>query len=138
MAEEKITKKDVQKIVDKAIDRFARLINVNFSGQDNKITKLDAKIDGVEARLDAKIDGVEARLDAKIDGVEARLATKMAEGNDMIIRELKAMREENAAAVGGKQRIDDKLLNHEDRIVSLENFTKTKKMKIAAKCRTKN
>ncbi len=127
MAEEKITKKDVQKIVDKAIDRFARLINVNFSGQDNKITKLDAKIDGVEARLDAKIDGVEARL-----------ATKMAEGNDMIIRELKAMREENAAAVGGKQRIDDKLLNHEDRIVSLENFTKTKKMKIAAKCRTKN
>ena len=49
-----------------------------------KIDKLDAKVDGVEMRLEAKIDGLEARLDAKIDkldakvdGVEMRLEAKI-------------------------------------------------------------
>ena len=122
MTEEKITKKDVKKIVDEAMEKFARFINLCFSEQ-------NSKIDNVESRLDGKIDSVESKLDAKIN--------KLADGNDLIIRELKTMRAETAAAVGGKQRIDDKLFDHEDRIIDLENFTKIKKTQ-PTKCRTKN
>ncbi len=38
-----------------------------------KIDRLDTKIDGVEKRLDTKIDGVEARLNARINSVESSL-----------------------------------------------------------------
>ena len=40
---------------------------------DEKINRVEMKIDGVEKAMNAKIDGVGKRLDKKIDGLEKKL-----------------------------------------------------------------
>ena len=59
-----------------------------------KVTALDQKIDGVDARLTAKIDGVDARLGGKIDGVETRLLDKIKDLDVRLTTKIDSLRNE--------------------------------------------
>jgi chromosome segregation ATPase len=46
---------------------------VGFANVTTQITRLDGRIDTLEAKLDSKIDNLETKLDAKIDNLEIRI-----------------------------------------------------------------
>ena len=105
--------KEIEKMTDNKINEFAIITHEGFMEQNKLFNK---KIDGVKTELKQGIS------DAK---------TELIESNEKIAKELKDNREEQAAIVGGHQRIDDTLLNHGDRISNLEIITKIKQKEIA-------
>ena len=56
-----------------------------------KVTALDQKIDGVDARLGGNIDGVETRLLDKIKDLDVRLTTKIDSLRNEIISEIRRL-----------------------------------------------
>jgi len=104
MNEEKITKQDIREIVKEAIESFAHIVNQGFTEQANFFNE--------------KIDGVKTEL--------KKTKIELLESNEKIATEIKDMREENATIIGGRQRIDNTLLGHGDRITDLEIHTKIK------------
>jgi peptidoglycan hydrolase CwlO-like protein len=61
---------DVQHILTDVAD-----IKVELRRTNDRLDKLDAKIDGVDNSLNAKIDGLDKRLTDKIDGVRQELSS---------------------------------------------------------------
>jgi len=60
-----------------------------YNRLDNKIEKLDHKIDAVEERLNKKIDAVEERLNKKIDAVEEQLNKRI----DLLDKKIEAVQD---------------------------------------------
>ena len=113
--DEKITKQDIENIVNGAINSFAIIINQAFSDQQKYI---DDKIEGLDKKTNTLYDRMD-KLENKIDEVreEARQDhLKTMESNEIIITELKNARQEQMAMIGGQSRIGDTLFDHGDKI----------------------
>jgi len=114
MNEEKITKQDIKDIVGEAIEEFAHIVNKGFEEQ-TKIFKSELKEEiGNSERRVTKI--FKSELKEEIGNSERRVI----ESNEKIAKEVKDMREEQVAIIGGRERVNDTLLNHGDRIDGLE------------------
>jgi predicted nucleic acid-binding Zn-ribbon protein len=112
---------------EKRLDRIERKLDlltdgvstlaVKFEHLDQKVTALDQKMDAGYQRLDQKIDAGYQRLDQKMDAGYQRLEQKMEAGFNRLGNWLRSI-ETTQAAINGE--LSDKVENHEDRIVTLE------------------
>jgi len=107
MDNQPLTKKDLHE----AIEEFAAIVNTGLQGVHNEMHTLNTSL---EAKLNAKIDDVKHTLNAKIDDVK----TELLDSNAAIAKQLEDSRAEQAAVIGGRQRIDDTLLTHGDTLVA--------------------
>lgn len=123
-----ITKQDL----DEAMEHFALIVRDGFEEQEKFF---DAKLD---AKLNEKIAASEQKLLQTMEGMRTEIRTEMhtaiaasehrlLDSNAAIAKEISDMRAEQAAILGGRQRIDNTLLaygealgNHENRITKLE------------------
>ena len=120
-----LTKEDIQNIqdiVNGAINSFAVVINQGFSEQqkyiDGKIDNLNDKVNNLDRKinyLDHKIDKLRDELNHKIDKLQDDYQ-KTLESNERIATEIKDMRQEQVMIIGGRERVDDTLLDHDDKI----------------------
>ncbi|MFH1522558.1 MAG: hypothetical protein ABIE43_01915 [Patescibacteria group bacterium] len=78
---EKITKKDIEIIVGKAIENFAHIVNNGFTEQ---AKFFDNKIEGVKTDLNEKIEGVKTSLENS--------ERNILNSNDKIAKGIKDMR----------------------------------------------
>ena len=117
--DEKITKQDVKDIVNEAINGavngLAVVFNQAFAEQqkymDSKINHLDNKINYLDKKIDNRVDELIVEISELKDDHRRTL-----ESNEKIATEIKDTREEQAAIIGGRERVNDTLLDHDDKI----------------------
>ena len=100
------TKEDFKKL-----EEQVRIVKVNLKEVDTKITV-------TKGRLLMGMDNLEEKLDDKMTLLRDDILTM----KDEIVGEVKAMREEFTTHQGVHDRQQETLDNHEERIISLEQF----------------
>ena len=83
-------------------------LDSKVSGLDNKVSGLDSKV----SRIDNKVDGLKDEMDERFDEVLGR--------EDKIFKRLEDLETDNTFDAGASRRQEDKLENHEKRIVVAE------------------
>ncbi len=90
------------------IDKLAEMMQREFGAVKNEINKVDNKIDRLESKMDKKFNKVDERFD-EVLGRE-----------DRILKSLGDLETDNAMSAGTSRRQEDKLENHEERIIVAE------------------
>ena len=98
MDSQPLAKKDFHE----AMEEFASIINSGFQEVHDEFQEVRDEIRAVDTKLDAKIEAVKREL---------------LDSNAAIAKQIEDNRQEQAAAVGGRQRIYDTLLEHGDTLV---------------------
>ncbi len=112
--------KEIEKMTDKKINELAIITNQGFAGQSKEINN-------VKVELKKEISDVKTELRKDISDAK----TDLIYSNEKIVTELKDNRQEQAAIIGGRQRMEDTLLNHGDRLDNLEIITKIEQKELA-------
>ena len=92
------------------------------SKMDNKIDALDNKVNGLDNkvdRLDNKVDRLEGKMDERFDEVDERF-NEVLNREDKIFKTLGDLETDNTMGAGASRRQEDRLENHEERIVVAE------------------
>ena len=99
-----------------AIDKLAEMMQREFGMVKSEIDKLEnkmvSKIDGLENKMDSRIDGLENKMDERFDEVLGR--------EDKVFKRLEDLETDNIMGAGASKRQEDRLENHEERIVVTE------------------
>ena len=98
------------------ISKLAEMMQREFGMVKSEIDKLEnkmsSKIDKLENKMDSKIDGLENKMDERFDEVLGR--------EDKAFKTLGDLETDNTFGAGASRRQEDKLENHEERIVATE------------------
>ncbi len=98
------------------IDKLAEMMQREFGAVNNKIDKLENKMDG-------KIDKLENKMNGKFDKLENKMDDKfnlVLNSQDEVLKRLGDLETDNVMGAGVSRRHEDKLENHEERIVVVE------------------
>ena len=98
------------------IDKLAEMMQREFGMVKSEIDKLEnkmsSKINKLENKMDSKIDKLENKMDERFDEVLGR--------EDKIFKSLSDLETDNTMGAGTSRRHEDRLENHEERIVAAE------------------
>ena len=115
------------------IDKLARMAQrefeavryeINRSGNrvdrlDNKLDKLDNKLDGLNNKVDSNISGLKSETENMKSEMDEKFNLVL-NSQDRILKSLENLETDNTMGAGASRRQEDKLENHEERIVLVE------------------
>ncbi len=108
------------------IDKLARITANGFSEIKKRFNKVEGRMDKVEGRLgrvETAVTDLKITMDRRLNSIEEKIEygiDKMQTMADGMTKQFLIWKEENAIGAGVEARQDDKLNNHEKRIVELE------------------
>ena len=95
----------------------------------NLETSLHSELKNIETSLRLEITSLEIKVDIKLEKMEMRIddnaqryRDQVLASNDGLMKQLETMREDNIVGAGQTRRINDKLDNHEQRILKIEKL----------------
>jgi len=105
------------------LDKLAEMTQRGFKALEDRFKKeIKKEIGGLENKLGNRIDGLENRIDGlenKVDGMDGKF-NRLLTGQDQILKRLGDLETDNTMDVAAHRRQEDKLENHEERIVVVE------------------
>lgn len=121
---------EIKNEINKLAEMMQREFRVMNSKIDNLESKMNGKIDNLESKMDGKIDGLESKMNGKIDGLESKMDERfdlvderfdeVLNREDKIFKRLEDLETDNTMSAGVSRRQEDKLENHEERIIVAE------------------
>ena len=100
------------------MDGKFEIVDKKFDQIDKKFDQIDKKFDQIDGRLD-QIDRRLDQIDGRLDQAEEKLRNSL-DNLDQILKSLGNLETDNTAGAGASRRQEDKLENHEERIVVVE------------------
>ena len=108
------------------IDKLAEMMQREFGAAQKRSealeNKMDDKIDKIDGRIDKidnRIDGLENKMDKKFDRVDEKFNLVL-NSQDEVLKRLDNLEMDNTMGAGASRRQEDKLENHEERIIVTE------------------
>lgn len=111
------------------IDKLAELTQMGFETLGFEMeSKMESEINGLRGEMKSEIGGLRYEMKDEISGLRDKLKDEMREkfdlvltGQDQILKRLENLETDNTMDTAVHRRHEDKLENHEKRIVVVEN-----------------